>query len=158
MERPTAYIETSVVSYLAAHPSRDPATARNQRLTHAWWATRRHDYALFTSPHVLREASRGNPAMASRRLDLLTPLPLLPISADTRVFARELLRGIPLPSRAEEDALHIAIGAEQRMDYLLTWDRKHIANPRLYARIQAICGAWGFRAPTLCTPAALMEE
>jgi hypothetical protein len=158
MDKPTLYIETSIVSYLASRPSRDPVTARNQQLTHAWWNTRRQDYALFTSPHVLSEASGGDESMARQRLALLAPLPLLTITAEARGLADDLLKRIPLPSHAEPDALHIAIGAEQEMAYLLTWDGKHIANPRLQSRIRAICASWGTRTPQLCTPATLLGE
>ncbi len=96
--------------------------------------------------------------MAGQRLALLAPLPLLTITATARALATDLLKRLPLPSHAEADALHIAIGAEQTMAYLLTWDGKHIANPRLQSRIQAICASWGCRVPTLCTPATLLGE
>ena len=35
--RPTAYIETSVVSYLTARPSRDVVIAAYQEITREWW-------------------------------------------------------------------------------------------------------------------------
>jgi hypothetical protein len=158
MDKPAVYIETSIVSYLAARPSRDPITARNQRLTHEWWNTCRHDYALFTSPQVILEAGRGDPMLASQRLALLAPLPLLTVTGNVLALADDLLRRVPLPAHAEEDARHIAIAADQEMAYLLTWDGKHIANPRLRTRIQKICTSWGCRVPELCTPATLLEE
>src|SRR5688500_194435 len=131
MDKPSVYIETSIVSYLAARPSRDPVTARNQRLTHAWWNTRRHDYALFTSRTVVDEAGRGDPAMAKRRLTLLATMPVMKLEDPEFQLAQTLQQLVPLPPRAKDDALHIAAAAVRGMAYLLTWNCKHIANPRL---------------------------
>lgn len=157
MDKPTLSIETSVVSYLAADPSAHPVTAANQRVTHEWWNTRRHDYALFTSEVVVDEASRGDQAVANRRLELLKPIPVLRAEQPEIVLAHTLQQQIPLPPQAREDALHIATAATRGMTYLLTWDSKHIANPRLRARIERILLANGYPFPVLCTPRELME-
>ncbi len=157
MDKPTVYIETSIVSYLAARPSRDPVTAHNQRLTHEWWNTHRHRYELYTSELALLEAGRGDPAMARRRLALLTQVPSLQASLAADALGRMLQSGIPLPEQARNDAEHIALAAAGGMSYLLTWDRKHIANPRLNAKIQAILGIWGYLPPVICTPDDLMK-
>jgi hypothetical protein len=74
MDKPGVYIETSIVSYLAARPSRDPVALRNQQLTHAWWSTQRDLYALWTSDAVFEEAAAGAPEMARQRLILLASL------------------------------------------------------------------------------------
>jgi hypothetical protein len=158
MDRPALYIETSIVSYLASDLSRHPVSLRNQQLTHAWWNTRRHKYELFTSADVIDEAARGDVLSAKRRLALLAPVPLLESTLVSRLLADELLRKIPLPEHAKPDASHIAIAAVQQMAYLLTWDTKHIANPRLGHRIERICTSWGFATPILCTPATLQGE
>jgi hypothetical protein len=156
MDRPSVYIETSIVSYLAAHPAGDPVTAANQRLTHTWWNTRRHDYALYTSRFVVDEAADGDRVIAQRRLTLLSGIPLL-LSEGTMAeeFAEALVRGVPLPPRAYADAMHIALASMHGMAYLLTWNCKHIANPRLQARMTRVAGAWGLTIPVLCTPAEL---
>jgi hypothetical protein len=157
MDKPTLYLETSVISYLAAHPSRDPITARNQQITREWWDTRRGDYKLRTSDIVLAEVREGDPRLASWRLSLLQDVPVL--SANDRKAARlatELLRSVPLPNKAHADALHIAVAAVNGIDYLLTWNCKHIANPRLTARIDRVIRAAGLGRSVLCTPAELI--
>ncbi|HEX6367641.1 MAG TPA: type II toxin-antitoxin system VapC family toxin [Longimicrobium sp.] len=156
MDRPTVYIETSIVSYLASRPSRDPVTLRNQQLTHAWWNTRRPDYALFTSKFVIDEAADGDPVIAQRRVTLLTSIPLLASEGTVaEELAQALVRGVPLPPRAFADAMHIALASVRGMAYLLTWNCKHIANPRLQTRMARITAAWGFTIPALRTPAEL---
>jgi predicted nucleic acid-binding protein len=156
MEKPTLYIETSIVSYLAADPSRHPVTAAHQRLTHEWWKTRRHDYELFTSETVLEEAAEGDPLMAPRRLALLAGVELLPRREEVMLLSDEIYRILRLPPRAITDAVHIAIAAAYGLTYLLTWDRKHIANPALQPRLERACRLRGFDLPVLCTPKILL--
>jgi hypothetical protein len=158
MDKPSVYIETSIVSYLAARPSRDPVTARNQRLTHEWWNTHRHRYKLYTSVPVLDESARGDPQMAQLRSALLAPLPLLYPTQAVEQLADELGRRVPLPPKASTDASHLALGAFYGLAYLLTWNCKHIANPRLKNRIEQVCRERGYRAPKLLTPAQMLGE
>jgi hypothetical protein len=157
MDRPTVYIETSIVSYLASRPSRDPVTLRNQQLTHARWNQRRHDYELFSSPLTTVEASRGDPAMVQRRLAFLAGIPECPVPAGLPDVARLLRTGIPLPDNARTDARHMALAAMNGLVHLLTWDRKHIANPRMGKKIEALLMSRGYSAPVFYTPAELMR-
>ena len=158
MDKPSVYIETSIVSYLAADPSRHPVTLRNQQLTHAWWDTRRERYALHTSVLTLTEAARGNSTIAQHRLELLVPLPVVETRSDVPQLAKALKAGLSLPERATADAEHIALAATGRLEYLLTWDRRHIANPRLLRKIESVLGLWGYTAPVFCTPGELMDD
>lgn len=158
MDKPSVYIETRIISYLAADPSRHPVTLRNQQLTHAWWNTRRDEYELFTSNVVIEEAADGDRVMAARRMALLAPIPILAENEEIRALATELGRRIPLPPRVNADAAHVAIATVYEVAYLLTWNCKHIANQKLIPRIERICSASGRKAPILCTPAQLLEE
>lgn len=156
MDKPSVYIETSIVSYLAADASRHPVTLRNQQLTHVWWATARERYALYTSEFVVEEAGRGNAGMAAQRLALLSNIERLASREAVWGFATALAQGVPLPAKAREDALHIAAAAVNRLDVLVTWDLTHIANPRLVQRMERISAAWGYVLPHLCTPPDLL--
>jgi hypothetical protein len=158
MDRPTLYIETSIVSYLASDPSRHPVTAANQRLTLEWWNTRRHDYALFTSETVLQEAADGDPAMAARRMTLLANSELLLPRPEVSLLANEIQARIKLPPRAITDTLHVAFAAVYNVAYLLTWNCKHIANPALKPRLLQACQLLGFELPVLCTPKDMLGE
>ena len=157
MDKLGVYIETSIVSYLAARPSRDPVTLRNQRLTHAWWTTQRERYALYTSALTLAEAARGDPTFSRQRLELLADLPILAAPREALSLAKALKMRLPLPDNAAADAEHMALAASNGVSYLLTWDRKHIANPRLLARMEAVLTLWGYTPPVFCTPAELLE-
>jgi hypothetical protein len=156
MDRPSVYIETSIVSYLAARPSRDPVTLRNQRLTHEWWNEHRQRYALYTSRFVIDEAADGDQVVARLRLSLLNGIPLLASQGiEVEEFAGTLVARVPLPPQAEIDAVHIALAALSGMRYVVTWNCKHIANPRLRPRMEMICGRRGIELPFLCTPREL---
>ena len=151
------YIETTVPSYLTAWPSRDLVTAAHQQITHHWWETRRQDFNLFISQSVLDEAASGDPGAARRRLEILKDIPLLEITDEVGAFAQELLESVPLPSKAAADALHIAVALVNGMDYLLTWNCKHIANATLRTNIEAVCRGKGYAPTIICTPEELLE-
>ncbi len=153
--RPSVYIETTVVSYLAADPSRDIVTLAHQKITHQWWE-RRADFRLFTSALVILEGSRGDARMISNRLGLLSSIPILDIPPEADGLAEALLQRGPLPRKAQGDAMHIAISAVNGMDYLLTWNCKHIANAAMRKRIEALCREAGFEPPIMCTPEELL--
>jgi hypothetical protein len=154
--QPTVYIETSIVSYLAAYPSRDLITAAHQQITHSWRQERRPDFSIFTSQVVLDESRAGDPQMAERRLDLLKDIPLLELTPEAAELAAALIQRLPLPPRAGADAAHIAVATCHRIEFLLTWNCTHIANASLRTRIEKICREQGYSAPVLCTPEELI--
>jgi predicted nucleic acid-binding protein len=154
----TIYVETSIISYLAARPSRDLITAARQQVTHTWWRERRPEFDLYESQVVLDEAAAGDPQAVTRRAELLAQLPLLDVTPEVAELAAALIEQVPLPPRAGADAAHIAIAAYYGIDFLLTWNSAHIANAALRPRIEEVCRRSGFRPPVLCTPDELMGE
>ena len=156
--KPRVYVETSVISYLASHPSRDLIVAANQQITQDWWRLRRSDFDLFISQLVDQEARAGDTDAAQRRLALYAEIPLLELGEDALALAQALIREGPMPQRAVEDALHIAVATVHGMDYLLTWNFKHIANATMRYRIERVCRKHAFEPPIICTPQELLEE
>ncbi len=153
---PTIYLETSIISYLAAQPSRDLITAARQQLTHEWWDRRRNAFHLFVSELVLVETSRGDVEAAARRLTWVDGIEVVDISPLAEDIADQILRHARLPQQARADALHIAIAAAQGLDYLMTWNATHIANALIRPRVERVCRSLGFEPPVLCTPDELM--
>ncbi len=150
------YVETSVISYLAALPSRDLITAARQQLTREWWQRRRRHFEIYVSQLVLDEAAGGDRDAAARRLAVLAGLPLLDVSPRAVTLARELLKDARLPPQAGADALHVATAACHGMEFLLTWNSAHLANAEYRPRLERACRAHGYEAPALCTPDELM--
>ena len=127
--------------------------------TREWWEERRSEFDLFVSQAVLQGAGAGDATAAAERLALLTDLPVLDVARWEvwRCSSVELLRRLPLPLKAAVDALHISIAAVNGMDYLLTWNCKHIANATLRKRIITLCETSGYLPPLICTPEELLE-
>ena len=156
--KPKVYLETTIPSYLTARPSRDLIRAANQLVTREWWDLRRGVFDLYISQIVLEEAAAGDPAAAALRLELIGGVTVLKLSPEAFVLAEELTRAIPLPPKAAVDALHIAIGVVNGINYILTWNCRHIANAVHRSRIEAICRSSGWDAPVICTPDVLLGD
>lgn len=152
------YIETSVVSYLAARPSRDPIVAGHQKSTHKWWRERRRDFDLFCSQLVVQEASAGDSDAAAKRLRLLRHVPVLVAAEAIGELARRITKSGGIPSEASEDAVHVAFAVVHGMDYLVTWNCRHIANAQIRHNLSATCNAAGYELPVICTPEELLGE
>jgi len=155
--RPTVYLETTVIGYLAMRVSSILRVAANQQTTRDWWENHRHRFDLFVSRFVVNECSGGDPVAARERLAYLEGIPLLPASEEAKSVADSLVVMVPLPEKAGIDALHIAMAAVNGIEYLLTWNCKHIANPSLRLGIERVCRFMEYEPPVICTPQELLE-
>ena len=156
--RDGVYVETTVISYLAARPSRDLRVAAHQQATAEWWERMRDGFDLFVSQLVVKEASAGDREAAARRLSYLAGIPLLDLSVRSVDLAESLKTTAAVPKEAEEDALHIAVAAAHGVRYLLTWNCRHIANAAMRDRIEAACYDLGYETPIICTPEELLGD
>jgi predicted nucleic acid-binding protein len=157
MPKAKVYVETTVVSYLTARKTRDLVVAAHQTLTRRWWK-RRERFDLYSSQSILGEAAAGDAKAARRRLAALKGLPLLDINEAAKNLAGAIAKAAGLPKKANEDALHIALATVHGMDYLLTWNCKHIANAEIRNVVAAVAYDHGYGVPVICTPEELMGE
>jgi hypothetical protein len=155
--KPKVYIETTIVSYLAARPSRDIVVAAHQQITYEWWHNQRQGFHLLASQLVIAEAQAGDADLAQKRLSLLQETKLLQVTDAAAALAEALITGGAVPRSAMEDALHIAIAVVNGIDYLTTWNCKHIANAQLRSKIDHICRTEGYMPLIICTPEELLE-
>ena len=151
----TVYVESSVISYLASRPSRDLVTAARQTLTLEWWEERRRQCEVYISALVEEEISRGDSSAAKRRLAYVAEIPALEVTDQANTLAKDLLKQRAVPKNSAEDALHIGIAAATGMEYLLTWNFKHINNAETKTMIAKVIEAHGFVSPVLCSPEEL---
>lgn len=156
--KPRAYIETSVVSYLTAWPSRDVVIAGHQQITHDWWRNVADRFELVASQLVVSEASAGDPDAARDRLAAITGMTLLDASDEALKLAQELISSGAVPAKAAEDAAHIAIAVTNGVEFLVTWNCRHIANAAMRSQIERVCRTAGYEPTTICTPDELMES
>ena len=155
-EKKTIYIETSVVSFLTARPTGDLLAAAWQKITVDWWDMQRNRFDLYTSDVTVEEAGRGNPEAGALRLGALSGIPILPTTEAVVGLSKALLQGRALPAKALNDALHIAVFAVHGIDYLLTWNCRHLDNAETKPVIRSVCAIHGYTSPEICTPQELM--
>ena len=106
---------------------------------------------------VVREASEGDPRAAKERLEKLTTLTLLEVTEEAVILAKELVSAGAIPEKANEDALHLAIAVTNGVEYLLTWNYKHLANATMRTKIEDVCRSAGYEPVIICTPEELLE-
>ncbi len=112
----SVYLETSIIGYLASRPSTEVITAGNQQLTLDWWTNHRSSFDLFVSQAVVSECSAGDSIAANERLAYLNNIAILEVDEDAKQLAKTLMADVPLPAKAEVDALHIAVAAMNAED------------------------------------------
>jgi predicted nucleic acid-binding protein len=152
----SVYIDTSIVGYLTARSSNNLILMANVEATRQWWSNHRPKFSLYISQLVLDEVARGDTEIAAQRLSVLQNCPLLEINSDVQNLAGHFLTKGNLPAKAADDALHISTATIYGLDYLLTWNCKHIANAQIQRKLLQISRDMGYELPTICTPYELM--
>ena len=155
-DKSTVYLETSIVSYLTARPSRDLLAAAWQKATLDWWDMQRTRFGSYISDIVIEEAGKGDPKASAKRLDALSNIPILSITDEVVTLSEKIIEEGVLPIKAIDDSLHIAIASIHEIDYFLTWNCRHIANAEIKPFIQNVCLRNNYKCPEICTPIELM--
>jgi hypothetical protein len=154
----TVYLETTVVGTIASRDHPDPIMLARQLSTRQWWSDAPSRFDLRISDLVIAECSAGDPTAASERLEIIGGIEVLSPHADAETLAEALMVGKAVPESEPRDAAHIALAAVHGVNYLVTWNFKHILNPHLQRRIEGICRDCGFAPATICTPEQLLES
>lgn len=154
----TAYIETTIPSYYTARNARSILQASRQLATREWWDGGCSGFELVTSTETLNEASEGDPNMATDRLAVMRGIRVLPVTSEAADLARLLVTSGLVPDIAAPDAVHIALASVYQIDFLVTWNFKHIANPHIRERMRTKINASGHRMPVMCSPEELLNE
>jgi hypothetical protein len=156
--KPSLYLETTIPSFLAGTTSPVLATAGHQAATAQWWKEERNKFRLFVSSLVEEEIKNGKSVFAQQRRTLVAEIPRLEITTEILNLGESLHSILRLPPAAKPDAMHLAIACHHEIDYLLTWNMKHLANGHVRHALQKLHNNWKIQLPTICTPEELMEE
>lgn len=148
-------METSVISYYTAHPSRDIVTAARQTITREWWEETKERFDVYISVLVVEEAKAGDAEAAQRRQQAIFGLPILEINEAAEQLAKQLVDEKLVSETNTEDALHIALAIVHGMDSLLMWNFRHINNAEMKARLRTAIESVGYECPTSCSPEEL---
>lgn len=153
----SVYIETTVIGHIAGRLHPDLRISARQTVTRQWWAVAPIKYKLFVSAMVVSECSDGDATAAQERWEILDGIELLDASEDVDVLAQALIDQHAVPATEPRDAFHIAIAAVNGVQYLVSWNFKHILNPAVQGKIALVCRESGFEPPIICTPEQLLE-
>jgi len=154
----TVYIETSILGYVTARSTRNLILAANIEVTKEWWDRHRSTFTLYVSQVVIDEVAQGDTEIALKRLEILNNVPLVELNQSVRSLATQFLSRSNLPLKASDDAVHIAAATVHGLDYLLTWNCKHIANAQIQRKLEEISLDFGYQLPVICTPYELLGD
>jgi predicted nucleic acid-binding protein len=157
-EKPSVYLETSFISMLTSRPTAFVTTAGMQQFSILWWEDCRDEFRLFVSDLVYDEISRGDFEAAAKRLRVIEDIPVLEMNETTRLLADEIVRSHGIPRKAIGDAGHVACAAVHEINYIMTWNCRHIANEFRKPLIERLIRKRGFQPPILTTPQLLLGE
>ena len=151
------YIETTVVSYLTAKPSRDIMVAGHQEATRELWPELSAKYDTYISALVFEEAKRGDPDQAKMRLEAIEPFPMLDVDDEARSLAEKIIARRAIPAECPEDALHIAVATVNGIEVVITWNFAHMNNPFTRRKVRQVVEDEGYACPEICSPEEIME-
>ncbi|HUW60749.1 MAG TPA: type II toxin-antitoxin system VapC family toxin [Candidatus Bathyarchaeia archaeon] len=151
-------METTIPSYLLAEPSRDLLGLARQEITRTWWKRDRSRYAIFVSEVVIREAGKGDRKEARKRREFLEQFPVLATTPEMRRLSEFYMEKSVVPIGNAEDAAHLAFASIYQIEFLCTWNFKHLANVLALRRLRQVNEKRGLFVPQVCTPEQLPGE
>ncbi len=154
---PSVYIETTIPSYYFETRRTAKAIAWREA-TQRWWDKHRQAYELRTSRLVVREPSAAPARKAERCLRLIKEVEILEPPLSLRDVIEYYVEQRLMPANATADAGHLAMASLHKVDFLLTWNCRHLANANKFEHIRVINSRLGLYVPTITTPELLLPE
>jgi hypothetical protein len=152
----SVYLETSFVSACVTERT-DHASAYRREVSQEWWTTQRPKHELSISEEVLAELSHPGYPGREDALAVIREVPLLPITDEIRGLARLFVNEKVMPGPVVGDAIHVAVATFHALEFLLTWNVRHLANPNKTDHLQKVCMRVGVAPPRIVTPDLLWE-
>lgn len=149
--RTRVYIETTIPSFYFTLRT-DPESLARMSWTRRWWSECSGAFKLVTSPAVIGELRRGTQPAVQSRIELLKGIELLDLTEEVEEIVQIYIARLVMPKNPAGDALHLALASFHRVDVLLTWNCRHLANPNKMEHIRLINYELGLPMPMLTTP------
>jgi hypothetical protein len=150
VKKPTVYLDTTVISAYWYEGQNVIAFGR-RIMTREWWDSERHEFAIWTSEITVAELEAGKYPRQKDACGMAYRIRLLPLNRDIRDFSNRLIEAGIVPDTKPGDAMQMAVASVHRIDYLLTWNYAHLANPHSQERLTRLCSESGYRAPDMVT-------
>lgn len=156
MHKPKVYLDTNIFSAYW-HEGRDIAAAARRLHTREWWEQERRHFVVYVSVTTINELRAGSFRRQADCVKMAEALPCLPMTRKARHVLDALLESRLIPDTKPGDALQMAVSTAHEVDYLLTWNYAHLANPISQERLEAICRSLRLRAPLLVSPESIAQ-
>lgn len=151
------YLETSFFSACVSDRT-DAGSVYRRDESRQWWTTQRERHQVFISPDVLTELSSPGYSHRDQALEMTVATEVLPLTPEVRGLAKILVREKAMPGPAGSgDAIHVAAATVHRMEYLLSWNVRHLANVNKLEHLRVICQRLGYMSPVITTPEVVWE-
>ena len=155
--KPRIYVETTVISYLAARPARDVVSLARQEMSREFWMWAPTVYELCCSQLTVDEVAKGDEAAAKRRLVFVAQCAVLLDDSRVADLAQSLVRIKAVPDTEPEDAAHIAIATLAQVKYIVSWNFSHMVGPQAKRHLEKAISSLGYEPPLLATPEEIYE-
>ena len=152
---PSVYLETTFFSF---YFDERLESSYRRRVTRDWWETQKVHYKLVTSYFVLAETKEPIYPNCEEVSAFAQGVPVLEVVPDIKGIVKAYIDNRLMPSNDMGDAAHLAIASFHSVEYLLTWNCKHLANANKFEHMQKINRRLGLLTPTLVTPEQLFME
>ena len=156
MKKPALYPDTSIISAYWYDEADVPMLARRLR-TRDWWEAERRHFAIWASLAVERELRAGRYSRQRECLRMVRRLRYVPLTRDAEELADRLAVTGIIPESKPIDALQLAICVVNEIDYLISWNYAHLANPIVQVQLVRLCEKEGLRAPLLVSPESIPQ-
>jgi predicted nucleic acid-binding protein len=150
MSKPTVYLDTTVISAYW-YEGHDVLSLSRRILTREWWEDDRREFRIWISRITLAELQAGRYRRQVEACEMARRIRLLPMNHTISRFAETLASAGIVPRTKPNDALQMAVASVHHIDYLLTWNYAHLANPNAQLRLDNLCSEAGHRAPIMVT-------
>lgn len=157
MPGPILYLETSVWGSLTARQPRDRKQVVH-RLLRLLDGVRAQ---CVITEIVLAEIQRAPPEEAAIMLQHIVRVhPLVhAITDEMALLARAYVAAGVLPESRGEDALHVAASTCLQVDFLVSWNHRHITRPAKRLQYEAVNQLHNYvKSPSICNPYEACHE
>jgi hypothetical protein len=151
------YLETSFVSACVTNRTDVPSLYRREA-SQDWWRTQRRMHEVFVSAEVVAELSRPSYPMSAQAREWVRDVPLLSLTEEVLGLAEVLVRERVMPGPIGGDATHVAVSCVHRVEYMLSWNVRHLANANKRRHLDKVCVRAGYLPPMIVTPDLLWEK
>jgi len=151
----SVYLDTTIPSY---YYEERPELALRREITRRWWDEEKLDYDVYISEIVVMELNRGDYPHKTEILQLVDELPILETPDEISNIVQVYIGQSLMPRRDLGDAFHLALCSYHKIDFLLTWNCKNLANANKFSHIRLINTQLGLFIPQIITPEQLFRE